>query len=78
MAKKEERQKQILSALGAKDELDVDELAGMFSLTAATIRRDLTELDRQGRLTKVHGELPCRTAAFWQTSLPWRLRRRWR
>ncbi len=55
MAKKEERQKQILSALGAKDELDVDELAGMFSLTAATIRRDLTDLEQEGRVIRTHG-----------------------
>lgn len=55
MAKKEERQREILSALGTKEEMDVEELATMFSLTPATIRRDLTDLEQEGRVIRTHG-----------------------
>ena len=72
----EERFALILEQLNEQRTVTVQQLCEALHTSESTIRRDLTELDRQGRLTKVHG--PCRTAAFWQTSLPWRLRRRWR
>lgn len=55
LAKKEDRQRQILTALDAADVLDVDTLAQMFSLTPTTIRRDLTELEGEGRVIRTHG-----------------------
>lgn len=74
----EERFALILEQLNEQRTVTVQQLCEALHTSESTIRRDLTELDRQGRLTKVHGGPPCRTAAFWQTSLPWRLRKRWR
>ena len=46
---------QILDLVKARRAIRVEELCGELSVSAATIRRDLTELDRRGYLRKVHG-----------------------
>jgi len=49
------RWEQILQELLGLGEVSVDRLADHFSVSAATIRRDLKELERQGLLRRNHG-----------------------
>ena len=51
----EERFALILDLLAEKRTATVQELCEALNASESTIRRDLTELDRQGRLNKVHG-----------------------
>ena len=51
----EERIALILDLLTEKRTATVQELCEALNASESTIRRDLTELDRQGRLNKVHG-----------------------
>ena len=45
----------ILEQLNEQRTVTVQQLCEALHTSESTIRRDLTELDRQGRLTKVHG-----------------------
>lgn len=49
------RQAQIRTRLQIQQTVRVDELAAWLRVSAATIRRDLAELERQGALRRVHG-----------------------
>lgn len=51
----EERQHEILRLARTEGRVDVTTLAETFSVTAETIRRDLTTLERAGVLRRVHG-----------------------
>ena len=51
----EERFSQILALLAEKRTATVQELYEALNVSESTIRRDLLELDRQGRVNKVHG-----------------------
>lgn len=51
----EERQAEILRLARTDGRVDVTTLAESFSVTAETIRRDLTTLERAGVLRRVHG-----------------------
>ena len=51
----EERQRVILRVLEEKRAATVAVLCQETGASEATIRRDLNELDRQGKLNKVHG-----------------------
>jgi len=51
----EERQQEILRLARAEGRVDVATLAEQFAVTAETIRRDLTMLERAGVLRRVHG-----------------------
>jgi DeoR family fructose operon transcriptional repressor len=51
----EERQQEILLRARAEGRVDVTALADSFAVTAETIRRDLTTLERAGVLRRVHG-----------------------
>jgi DeoR family transcriptional regulator of aga operon len=50
-----ERSELILQELLRNGQVSVDSLAARFSVSTATIRRDLTELERQGLLRRNHG-----------------------
>jgi len=50
-----ERQQQILSRARAQGRVDVGALSEALEVTAETVRRDLTVLERQGVLRRVHG-----------------------
>ncbi|MER5807609.1 DeoR/GlpR family DNA-binding transcription regulator [Streptomyces sp. NPDC002033] len=50
-----ERQQEILRLAGEAGRVDVLSLAERFQVTAETVRRDLTALDRAGLLRRVHG-----------------------
>jgi len=49
------RSEQILQELLRHGEVSVDTLAKEFKVSAATIRRDLSDLERQGLLRRIHG-----------------------
>jgi DeoR family fructose operon transcriptional repressor len=51
----EERQAEILQVARTQGRVDVTGLADTFAVTAETIRRDLTILERAGMLRRVHG-----------------------
>jgi len=51
----EERRQEIALVVRQDGRADVSELAGRFEVTPETIRRDLTDLERQGILRRVHG-----------------------
>lgn len=51
----EERQQEILQLARTQGRVDVTALADGFNVTAETIRRDLTTLERAGVLRRVHG-----------------------
>ncbi|HYV01587.1 MAG TPA: DeoR/GlpR family DNA-binding transcription regulator [Actinomycetota bacterium] len=51
----EERRQEIALVVRQDGRGDVSELAGRFEVTPETIRRDLTDLERQGVLRRVHG-----------------------
>ena len=51
----EERLRKILMLLEEKKAVSVADLCQETGASEATIRRDLNELDRQGKLSKVHG-----------------------
>jgi len=49
------RKEKIISLLNEKKEYKVDDLCKYFSVSLATTHRDLNELEREGRVKKVHG-----------------------
>ena len=51
----EERFSLIMEQLNRKRTVTVQELCEALNTSESTIRRDLTELDRLGKLNKVHG-----------------------
>lgn len=51
----EERHERIVERARAQGRVDVAGLAELFAVTPETIRRDLTTLERAGRLRRVHG-----------------------
>lgn len=51
----EERRRQIASLTAVEGRVNVTELSEQFDVTAETIRRDLTVLDREGVVQRVHG-----------------------
>lgn len=52
---KTERQREILRALGGDGIVSVAQLAERFGSSPITIRRDLIDLERQGKLSRTHG-----------------------
>ena len=50
-----ERQQQILSCMESKNTITVKELTDQLYASPSTIRRDLSELEAQGFLTRIHG-----------------------
>lgn len=51
----EERQEKIIALLNERRKLLIPELCDLFAVSPATIRNDLNELERQGRLQRTHG-----------------------
>lgn len=65
----EERQNRILSMLKASNKLLVNELCAVFSVSPATIRNDLNQLESKGLLKRTHGGAICIVkTGFEQTS----------
>ena len=51
----EKRYEVILKCLNEKNSITVTELKELFGISESTIRRDLTALDKAGKLVKVFG-----------------------
>ncbi|MFB4158824.1 DeoR/GlpR family DNA-binding transcription regulator [Geomicrobium sp. JSM 1781026] len=51
----DERKRQIISLTNNKEKVEIEDLALKLNVSAMTIRRDLTELEKQGQLIRVHG-----------------------
>jgi len=49
------RIRNVINLLNQKSELSVKEIAGMLQVSDMTVRRDLTELERQGTIRRTHG-----------------------
>ncbi|WP_235846312.1 DeoR family transcriptional regulator [Morganella psychrotolerans] len=49
------RKQYILSQLGLKGEISVQDLADELNVTSETIRRDLSILEKEGEIIKIHG-----------------------
>ncbi|MDY0027974.1 MAG: DeoR/GlpR family DNA-binding transcription regulator [Candidatus Humimicrobiaceae bacterium] len=49
------RKEKIINLLQEKKECEISELCKYFNVSLATIHRDLNELEREGRVNKVHG-----------------------
>ncbi len=63
-----ERQKIIIDFLAEHGFANVAELCRMFSVSEMTIRRDLSELEKQGLLQRTHGGAAVAESAFFQFS----------
>ena len=50
---RETRHEKLLSILGEQGVLPIGEIAKRLEISQATVRRDLVQLDRHGRLTRV-------------------------
>ena len=51
----EERRKEIINLLKTKKRASVNDLSDKFDVSRATIRRDLSELEKNGFLRRTHG-----------------------
>jgi len=71
----ETRKEKIISLLNEKKEYKVDDLCKYFSISLATIHRDLNELEREGRVKKVHGGVLLNVAEDIETRNTIRLRK---
>jgi DeoR family fructose operon transcriptional repressor len=66
----EERHAQILLLLQEKSKIRVTELCDIFSVSPATIRNDLRDLEKSGKLKRTHGgAIPMEKAAFEPTTM---------
>ncbi|MCT4597961.1 MAG: DeoR/GlpR family DNA-binding transcription regulator [Vallitalea sp.] len=51
----EERKEQIIKMVNEKEKIYVPEMSRIFNVSTATIRNDLNELEKSGRLVRTHG-----------------------
>ncbi|MCT4687359.1 DeoR/GlpR family DNA-binding transcription regulator [Vallitalea sp.] len=51
----EERKEQIIKMVNEKEKIYVPEMSNLFKVSTATIRNDLNELEKAGRLIRTHG-----------------------
>ncbi|KAA3517791.1 DeoR/GlpR family DNA-binding transcription regulator [Agrobacterium vitis] len=63
-----DRQKELLTFLGEAGTGSIDELCKRFSVSEMTIRRDLTELEKEGLLIRTHGGAKLKETAFFEVS----------
>lgn len=60
----EERQNVILAQVEEKKSISVQELMRILDTSESTIRRDLNQLDREGKLVKVHGGAMAKNSSY--------------
>lgn len=65
---RENRQKTLLAHLGEVGTGTIDELCKLFSVSEMTIRRDLSELEKEGLLIRTHGGAKLKETAFFEVS----------
>ena len=73
----EERFSLILDLLARQRTATVQELCEALNASESTIRRDLNELDKQGKLNKVHGGATLPDSPFRTDEPPWPPRKSW-
>jgi DeoR family fructose operon transcriptional repressor len=66
--KRDERQKALLDHLGETGTGSIDKLCQRFQVSEMTIRRDLSELEREGLLIRTHGGAKLKESAFFEVS----------
>lgn len=71
-----ERQEKIISFISEKGFATITALGERFHVSIETIRRDLSMLDRNGRILKVYGGVKLREPNFGEPSMEFRLRSR--
>jgi Transcriptional regulators of sugar metabolism len=59
-----ERQKKMIAYLSTKDFVTIQEFMTEFNVSVETVRRDLTFLEKQGRIEKVYGGAKLNDSAF--------------
>ena len=64
----EQRKTEILNLLNERGSVSVGELMETFSVSEATVRRDLTELESMGRLRRTHGGAVPRNMSLYESS----------
>lgn len=67
-----ERQQEILRLLEKNRSMSVNKLAGLLYVSQPTVRRDLCELEKQGKVSRTHGGVILRSTA--DSEIPLRLR----
>ena len=60
------RRQEIVQQVQKLGKITVEELCALFSVSPATIRNDLTELEKQGALQRTHGGAICRNPAGYE------------
>ncbi|RBP44034.1 DeoR/GlpR family DNA-binding transcription regulator [Garciella nitratireducens] len=73
----DERQIQIAQLVENKGSVTVHELMEIFKVSESTIRRDLTELDANGKLVKVHGGAIALHSVYCTTDDDFKERKNW-
>jgi 23S rRNA pseudoU1915 N3-methylase RlmH len=68
-----ERRNKILELLNESGKVTVNELSSIFKISNVAIRQDLTELEKQGMLTRVHGGAITSYKSYYDMSLMQRL-----
>lgn len=68
-----ERRNKILELLNERGKVTVNELSSIFKISNVAIRADLTELEKQGMLTRVHGGAITSYKSYYDMSLMQRL-----
>ena len=63
-----ERQRTLLEYLGEVGTSSIETLCGRFDVSEMTIRRDLSELEKEGLLIRTHGGAILKEAAFFEMS----------
>ena len=71
-----ERQDKIIAFISEKGFVSIAELCDRFRVSIETVRRDLSALDRDGRVLKVYGGVKPREPSFGEPSMEFRLRSR--
>ncbi len=71
-----ERQKKMLEYLADHDELSVEDAVRLFNASPATVRRDFTDLDANGSVTRMRGGIRC-SPGRQDNVLPFTLREKW-
>ncbi len=66
--KRSERQKALLDHLSETGTGSIDELCRRFRVSEMTIRRDLSDLEREGLLVRTHGGAKLKESAFFEIS----------
>lgn len=81
------RHDQLLSLVGERGYMNIDELAGLLDVSTQTVRRDIRKLSEQGLITRHHGGAGRASSvvntAFEQREVSWTQekkpsRKRWR